>query len=267
MSIEIAAGIADFVDDDDLKQLWATLDADGDGKVTSKEWGSKVYRNQEIMSKYFGGHSLSEIGHAFNRIDADKRGSLSLEEFATGAKSYAAAVKIAMAAKTDIGRAELKELWDQLDKNGDGKISSKEWGQGVYKNQKILRNYFGTSESTLKEIGQTFNRINTNGDEYLTWTEFISEVDAYATVIQLKKVMETEEGAAELKALFETLDKDGDGKVSGKEWGSAVYKNQDILKKYFGGSSLKEIGETFNRIDVDNSDSLTWDEFVRDTQL
>ena len=176
MSIEIAKNLADMIDEHFQKELWDTLDADGDGRVTSKEWGSKVYQNQEVMSRYFGGSTLSEIGHAFNRIDQDQRGSLSWEEFSSGAKSYAAAVKIAEAAKTDIGRAELKDLW-------------------------------------------------------------------------------------------ETIDKDGDGKVSGKEWGSAVYKNQDILKKYFGGSSLKEIGQTFNRIDADNSDSLTWEEFVRDTQL
>jgi hypothetical protein len=46
--------------------------------------------------------------------------------------------------------------------------------------------------------------------------------------------MKTDEGSAELKAIWDTIDKDGDGEVTGKEWGSAVYKNQDLMKKYFG---------------------------------
>ena len=58
------------------------------------------------------------------------------------------------------------------------------------------------------------------------------------------------------------LDKDGDGRVTGKEWGSAVKKNADVMKKYFGGKDLKTIGKAFKRIDADGSGDLTWDEFV-----
>ena len=47
---------------------------------------------------------------------------------------------------------------------------------------------------------------------------------------------------AELKALFDGLDKDADGCVSSKEWGAAVVANQQILSKYFGGATVEEIG-------------------------
>ena len=67
-------------------------------------------------------------------------------------------------------------------------------------------------------------------------------------------------------ALFDTLDKDGDGRVTGKEWGSAVSKNKDILQKYFGGKDMKAIGKAFKRLDVDGSGDLTWDEFVSGSQ-
>ena len=66
----------------------------------------------------------------------------------------------------------------------------------------------------------------------------------------------------ELKALFDALDKDGDGKVTSKEWGSAISKNKEILAKFFGGASIKEIGAAFKRLDADGSKDLTWDEFV-----
>lgn len=165
--------------------------------------------------------------------------------------------------KTDEGYADLKALWDTLDKDGDSKVSGKEWGSSVYKNQDVMKKYFGGA--SLKDLGLAFNRIDIDNNDSLTWAEFCAEVKSYGTLLGLKEAMETDEGSAELKQLYETLDKDGDGKVSSKEWGSAVYKNQDIMKKYFGGRTLEEIGRAFNRIDADNSDSLTWDEFVRDT--
>lgn len=265
MSLLIAAKLADILIDEvgknELCELWNTLDKDGDGKVTGKEWGSKVYQNQDIMKKYFGGSTLSEIGRAFNRINANNDDSLTWDEFVSETKSFSAAVKISEAIKTD--SSDLKALWDTLDKDGDGKVSGKEWGSSVYKNQDMMKKYFGGSN--LGEIGRAFNRIDADGNDLLTWEEFVDETKAFAAELDLKKAMETVEGKADLKALFKTLDKDGDSTVSSKEWGSAVYKNQDVMKKYFGGSSLSEIGRAFNRIDADNSDSLTWDEFVEAT--
>ena len=69
-------------------------------------------------------------------------------------------------------------------------------------------------------------------------------------------------GLAELRNLFDSLDKDHDGKVTGQEWGKKVRENQTLLAKYFGGSTLKEIGSAFKRIDTDGNASLSWDEFV-----
>jgi len=70
------------------------------------------------------------------------------------------------------------------------------------------------------------------------------------------------EGLEELRKLFDTLDKDNDGNVTGQEWGHKVTENKELLSKYFGGSTLKEIGSAFSRIDADGNKSLTWDEFV-----
>lgn len=84
--------------------------------------------------------------------------------------------------------------------------------------------------------------------------------------LRLASALESQQGAMELKALFDTLDKDGDGRVTGKEWGSAVSKNKDILQKYFGGKDMKAIGKAFKRLDVDGSGDLTWDEFVSGSQ-
>ena len=82
-----------------------------------------------------------------------------------------------------------------------------------------------------------------------------------AATAALVSAFNTDAGYAELKALFAKLDKDGDGTVNSKEWGSAVSKNKELLSKFFGGASAKEIGQAFKRLDTDGSGDLSWDEF------
>ena len=160
---------------------------------------------------------------------------------------------------TDEGVGEMRALWDKLDKNADGKITGKEWGSKVYAEQDLMSKYFGGT--TLKEIGEAFNRIDSNGDDNLTWDEFLSEIKSYQVVKSMQDAFAKEEGKAELKALWDSLDANADGKVSGKEWGSKVFANKDIMAKYFGGTDMASIGKGFNRIDTNNDDELTWDEF------
>merc|ERR1712096_137839 len=65
---------------------------------------------------------------------------------------------------------------------------------------------------------------------------------------------------AELKKLFDTLDKDGDSGVDGKEWGIAVSHNWDTLSKYFGGETKAEVGRKFATMDTDGNKKLSWEE-------
>jgi hypothetical protein len=71
---------------------------------------------------------------------------------------------------------------------------------------------------------------------------------------------------AELHALFQALDKDGDGTVTSKEWGAAVSNNKELLGQYFGGATAKEIGMAYKRLDLDGSGDLSWEEFVKGAQ-
>ena len=165
---------------------------------------------------------------------------------------------------TPEGKEALQELWVTLDKNGDGTISSKEWGKGIAANWKTMSKFFGGA--TKAEAGKAFKKIDVDGSGDLTWEEFEGAIAGMDASLRLAQALESAEGAKELKALFDTLDKDGDGRVTGKEWGSAVKKNKDVLQKYFGGKDMKAIGKAFKRLDTDGSGDLTWDEFVAGSQ-
>jgi len=158
------------------------------------------------------------------------------------------------------GKAQLQGLWSALDKDGDGTITSKEWGKGVAANWKTMSKFFGGC--TIAEAGKAFKSIDVDGSGDLTWEEFEGAISGMDATIRLAQALATQEGAKELKALFESLDKNGDGRVTGKEWGSAVSKNKDMMSKFFGGKDLKSIGKAFKTIDADGSGDLTWEEFV-----
>ena len=60
------------------------------------------------------------------------------------------------------------------------------------------------------------------------------------------------ESAAELKALFDSLDKNGDGKVNSKEWGEGAAANKPLLDKHFGGANPATISQAIPDGDADS---------------
>mmetsp|Transcript_80006 Transcript_80006/g.138871 ORF Transcript_80006/g.138871 Transcript_80006/m.138871 type:complete len:460 (-) Transcript_80006:16-1395(-) len=260
----------------ELRELFDTLDKDSNGRVSAKEWGRSVSEHKDIMSKYFGGSSAKEVGQAFRWIDADQSKDLTWEEFVDATKEFDLAFKMSDVINSPGGRVELESLWNTLDKNSDGKVSSREWGRGVSENKELLAKYFGGS--SLVEVAGAFKRINANNDAHLSWTEFVNAASKFIPTIaprpvvpklDLRKVvnvMASDEGQSELRSLFDTLDKNANGVVSKKEWGRAVSANKELMAKYFGGSTEEEIGIAFTWIDADQSNSLRWDEFVDATK-
>jgi len=208
-----------------------------------------------------------EIGVITSTIDRSYSGLINLEEFLDFLgyemepevleplpveKADTCAAQMADVMQTDEGRAALKAFFDTLDKDGNGKVSSKEWGKALGQQKELMAKYFGGS--TPAEIGQAFKRIDANGDGNLTWEEFVAASEAKGAevetgAVKLAEAMQTDDGKADLKAFFDTLDKDGDGKVSSKEWGKALGKNKEVMAKYFGGNTPAEIGQAFKLID------------------
>ena len=170
-----------------FKTLFDALDKDRNGRVSKKEWGEGIFKNRVLLAKYFGGASLGEIGAAFARLDADGSGDLTWKELRSGGATLGAAVRIADGLSTPDGNAELRRLFESIDSNSDGKVTSKEWGEAVSANKQLLAKYFLNGQCdggdvTLAELGKTFNRLDTNKSGDVTWDEWCVGAAAAADV-------------------------------------------------------------------------------------
>ena len=74
------------------------------------------------------------------------------------------------------------------------------------------------------------------------------------------------EEESELRLVFDSMDKDANGCVDGKEWGKAMSdpKVLETLKKFFGGkdATKEEVGRAFKLLDIDASGTIEWEELV-----
>ena len=97
--------------------LWETAG------VSSAEWGSIVYQDDGLRSKYFGDATPEEIAEQFDHLggenDASAIGNLAWEGFVDGAISLGAAVELADALTTHEGEAELRELFETIEPDPD----------------------------------------------------------------------------------------------------------------------------------------------------
>jgi len=96
---------------------------------------------------------------------------------------------------------------------------------------------------------------------------FATPDEQVAGELELRAVNPMREGFDELHELFLALDTDGDGQVDRKEWGHAVSKHHTSMAKFFGGSTLHEVGTFFNQIDHDHDEQIRWEDFVQEASL
>lgn len=153
-------------------------------------------------------------------------------------------MSMSAAAATKAGLGELTGVFEGIEKDESGKVSSSDFGRALVgaKSAK-LQKYFG--DAPADEVAKAFERLNADGSKQLNSEEFERGLkgftQTYGPALRISDTLQTNQGNAELQQLFKSLDTDADGRVSSKEWGSAVVKNVEILRKLFGGVSLPKI--------------------------
>ena len=175
----------------ELQSLFKSLRVSLDDAVSSEEWGSFVYQNEELRSKYFGDVSPEDIIDQFNRLDADGKSELDWPQFVDGAISLGAAVMLGDALATAEGEAELKELFDTIEFDEDGRVFLVDWQATLLANSDVLARYAGLDDGASPRFGafamtgrfdvwieKTFRRLGFNENESVPWDEFLASARA-----------------------------------------------------------------------------------------
>lgn len=158
---------------EELRQLFGTIDKDGNGTISGKEWGAAVGKNKAVMSKFFGGLTVKEIGQAFSKLDTDGSGDLTWEEFEAGVEAFDAHARMAQALASAEGAEDLKRLWDAIDADNNGVLTADEWAEGVKKEAEAYKKHFGVKATKKKAVMKAFKKLDPEG-KGLTWEQFKS---------------------------------------------------------------------------------------------
>merc|ERR1711871_1481725 len=104
----------------------------------------------------------------------------------------------------------------------------------------------GFTEVQMHAITSSVDRNSTGFvglEELLDFFGYEEEIEVSLCIEATPEAMQKDESKAALKEIFDKMDKDGNGKVSSKEWGSKVGQNMVILGKHFGGATPAEVGQ------------------------
>ena len=139
---------------------------------------------------------------------------------------------------TDEQKKELQDVFDQFDKDKDGKISAKE-----------LENAMQSMGQTPtgEEINEMMREVDLNQDGKIDFDEFMS------LMIKSSPDTQTEE---EVINAFRVFDKEGNGLISSAELKHIMMNIGDKMTE-------KEADEMVNEADIDEDGMINYEEFVR----
>lgn len=132
----------------ELKQAFAMIDRDGDGKIKKEELGELLCRLGAEPT------SQEEVNLILSEVDVDGDGCISLEEF------YA--IEPAFAPPTCVG--EVRDAFDFFDSDRDGRITAEE----------LLRVFetIGGARCTLEDCRRMIGGVSRNGDGFVCFEDF-----------------------------------------------------------------------------------------------
>ena len=128
---------------------------------------------------------------------------------------------------TPRGKSELKKLFAECDRDGDGAVTQSEWRAACTK--PTLKRVFSGADAD--ELANAFQAVDTDGSGTITWDEFEAASRSLYMSRTLAAATVSDSGKAGLQALFKSLDENGDGTVSRDEWAGAIYSNEKVCSE------------------------------------
>ena len=156
-------------EEDDLRELFKSMDVSGTGQLTKNEFSQKLI---ELYGENDGKYLASNI---FNSLDLDGSGKISYDEF----------LSAMISSKKVVTEERLEKAFRMFDKDNSGKLSVKE-----------IRNVFGGSEEQWKKV---IDEIDLNNDGEVDFGEFkIMMINMNKNqIIERKKTTEKSKGLSE----------------------------------------------------------------------
>merc|ERR1712164_208290 len=133
--------------------------------------------------------------------------------------------------------AEFKEAFSLFDKDGDGKITTKELGT-------VMRSL--GQNPTEAELQDMINEVDADGNGTIEFPEFLS--------LMARKMQDTDT-EEEIREAFKVFDKDGNGFISAAELRHVMTNLGEKL-------SEDEVEEMIREADADGDGQINYDEFV-----
>jgi len=140
---------------------------------------------------------------------------------------------------SDLQKLELKEAFDEFDKDGSGTITTKEL-------LPVLRS-IGQNPSE-DEILSLVIEYDVNGDGTIDFDEFVE--------MMTKQNLENVDQTAEIKEAFKMFDRDGNGYIDMKELRMVITRIGQPLTAEYADELMKDA-------DLDGNGKLDYNEFAR----
>lgn len=176
-----------------------------------------LFAGQKAASTLLSGQKANSTAFRdklFEKVDQNKSGDISLEEFLSAGQKVPGG-------KNGADQAKAKALFSKIDSNGDGKITKDEvtaydtkaaasLQDAMTKLQELLGNAEGAKKKRPHhpQLSDIFSKADANADGSLTLDEFKTVLPGNAT---------SADASGKAEKLFAKIDINGDGKISKDE--------------------------------------------------
>ena len=285
---------------DDIEDLIDDMDRDGDGYVSYKEFMDAVFSHKKRSKKKKKKKKYSDDDYSDDdedrksrsrnkkkkrrsprdrsrsrsrsRSPRDKRRSHGKDTRKGGKNRYISALDAKLRRKiqdASWSKKSLTKLFKKIDKDGNGKISIKEF-QRIFEDDMAIR----VSKSDVRKL---MERMDEDGDGYVDYGEFVAaalgdadsrtkeakkegqKMIAKAVKVdwltdKLRKKIQESHNRKDLEEVFEEFDKDDSGKISRREFKEAFSENGIRL-------TSSEIDAIFEKLDKNGDHEISYKEF------